>query len=158
DVAKDAARMLLLINIEQDQPRKIVQYFEVVKEKAPELVLTFDKLLAIGKAYRAIGEYERAYLVWRGVIEASYLEDARIGEVLRQQGKTLEGTAYLIALWRASPSSAAIESDFFALSQVLARHAGQAIDNPALRQELAGAAVTRSELLLQAIRLIQIVL
>src|SRR4029077_1126302 len=39
DIAKDAARMLLLINIDQDQPRKVVQYFEVVKEKAPELVL-----------------------------------------------------------------------------------------------------------------------
>ncbi|HWE40679.1 MAG TPA: alpha-2-macroglobulin family protein, partial [Isosphaeraceae bacterium] len=32
DIAKDAARMLLLINIDQDQPRKVVQYFEVVKE------------------------------------------------------------------------------------------------------------------------------
>ncbi len=40
DIAKDAARMLLLINIREEQARKIVQYFEVVKEKAPELVLT----------------------------------------------------------------------------------------------------------------------
>ena len=158
DIAKDAARMLLLINIDLDQPRKVVQYFEVVKEKAPELVLTFDKLLAIGKAYRAIGEFERAYLVWRGVIEASYLEDARIGEVLRQRGRTLEGIAYLLDLWRAYPNTASIESDFFGLSQVLARHADQAVQNAALRQELAGASVTRSALLLQAIRLIQIVL
>ena len=45
DIAKDAARMLLLINIKDYEPRKVVQYFEVVKEKAPELVLTFDELL-----------------------------------------------------------------------------------------------------------------
>jgi uncharacterized protein YfaS (alpha-2-macroglobulin family)/tetratricopeptide (TPR) repeat protein len=158
DAAKDAARMLLLINIELDQPRKVVQYFEVVKEKAPELVLTFDKLLAIGKAYRAIGEFERAFLVWRGVIEASYLEDARIGEVLRQRGRTLEGIAYLLDLWRTYPNSAAIEGDFFALSQVLAQQAEKSIQDPALRKELAAASVTRSALLLQAIRLIQIVL
>ena len=44
DIAKDAARMLLLINIKDYTPRKVVQYFEVVKEKAPELVLTFDQL------------------------------------------------------------------------------------------------------------------
>jgi tetratricopeptide (TPR) repeat protein len=150
--------MLLLINIELDQPRKVVQYFEVVKEKAPELVITFDKLLAIGKAYRAIGEFERAYLVWRGVIEASYLEDARIGEVLRERGKTLEGIAYLLGLWREYPGSASIDSDFFGLSQVLARHAERAISDPGLRKELAEASVTRSELLLQAIRLIQVVL
>src|SRR5262249_5059687 len=55
-VAKDAARMLLMINIRADQPRKIVQYFEVVKEKSPELFLSFDQLLAIGKAYRDIKE------------------------------------------------------------------------------------------------------
>ena len=35
EIAKDAARMLLLINIKEEQPRKIVTYFEVVKEKAP---------------------------------------------------------------------------------------------------------------------------
>ena len=82
-----------MINIRADQPRKIVQYFEVVKEKAPELILTFDQLLAIGKAYRDIKEYERAMIVWRGLIEASYLEDARVGELLRQRGKTLEAIA-----------------------------------------------------------------
>ena len=67
-------------------PHKVVKYFEVLKEKAPELVLPFDRIAAVGRAYRAIGESERAYLVWRAVAEASYLEDARIGEALRQRG------------------------------------------------------------------------
>ena len=155
DVAKDAARMLLLINIKEYDARKVVQYFEVVKEKAPELVLTFDQLQVIGRAYRDINEFERAYLVWRGVAEASYLEDARVGEVLRQRGKTLEGIAYLLGLWREYPDTPSIESDFFGLSQVLARHAGKAITDPPLRRELADAGVTRSELLLQSIRLTQ---
>ncbi|HEX8201838.1 MAG TPA: alpha-2-macroglobulin family protein, partial [Isosphaeraceae bacterium] len=39
DVAKDAARMLLLAHIRHYEPKKIVQHFEVLKEKAPELVL-----------------------------------------------------------------------------------------------------------------------
>ena len=103
DIAKDAARMLLLVNIKEEQPRKIVTYFEVVKEKAPELILTFNQLLSIGKAYREIKEYERAMIVWRGLIEASYLEDARVGELLRQRGKTLEAIAYLVDLWRSYP-------------------------------------------------------
>lgn len=155
DIAKDAARMLLLIHIREYDARKVVQYFEVVKEKAPELVIGFDDLRVIGRAYRDIGEFERAYLVWRGVAEASYLEDARVGEVLRQRGKTLEGVAYLISLWREYPDSASIDADFFGLSQVLAQLAGKAVTDPALRRELADAEVTRSQLLLQAIRLIQ---
>ena len=155
DVAKDAARMLLLASIKAFDARKVVQYFEVVKEKAPDLVLTFDDLRAIGRAYRDIGEHERAYLVWKGVVDASYLEDARIGEVLRQRGKTLEGVAYLLDLWREYPDSAPIEADLFALAQLLARLASKAIDEPALRRELAGAGVTRSDLVVQSTRLIQ---
>jgi tetratricopeptide (TPR) repeat protein len=157
-VAKDAARMLLLVNIRAEQARKIVTYFELVKEKAPELILTFDQLLSIGKAYREINEYERAMIVWRGLIEASYLEDARVGELLRQRGKTLESIAYLIELWQSYPNTASIESDFFGLSQVLAQTASQAFTNPDLRRELAAAGITRSQLLLQSIRMIQVFL
>ena len=158
DIAKDASRMLLLISIREGQPRKIVQFFEVVKEKSPELFLSFDQLLAIGTAYRDIKEYERAMIVWRGLIEASYLEDARVGELLRQRGKTLEGMAYLIDLWRSYPNTASIESDFFGLSQVLAQAASRAFTDPNLRRELAAAGITRSELLLQTIRMIQVFL
>src|SRR5918997_1322704 len=158
EVAKEAARMLLTAHIREYQPRKVVQYFEVLKEKAPERVIPFDELLVVGRAYRDINEFERAYLVWRGVAEASYLEDARVGEVLRRRGRTFEAIAYLISLWRESPGSAWIESDFFGLSQVLARQADVALTDPALRKEMAEAGVTRSELLLQAIRLIQVML
>ncbi len=155
DVAKDSARMLLLVSIRQGQPRNIVQYFEVVKEKSPELVLSFDQLLAIGSAYRDIKEYERATIVWRGLIEASYLEDARVGELLRQRGQTLEAMAYLLNLWRSYPETASIESDFFGLSQVLVQAASKAFTDPKLRRELAAAGITRSQLLLQSIRMIQ---
>ena len=124
-----------------------MKYFEVVKEKAPELILTFDQFLSIGNAYRDIKEYERAMIVWRGLIEASYLEDARVGELLRQRGKTLEAIAYLIDLWRSYPNTASIESDFFGLSQVVAQTASEAFTDPGLRRELALAGVSRSELL-----------
>jgi alpha-2-macroglobulin len=158
NVAKDAARMLLLINIQENQPRKIVTYFEVVKEKAPELILSFSQLMTIGRAYREIKEYERAMIVWRGLIEASYLEDARVGELLRQRGKTLESIAYLVDLWRSYPNTASIESDFFALSQVVSQRAARAFTDPPLRRELAVAGISRSELMLQTIRMIQVFL
>ena len=100
DIAKDAARMLLTISIRDYNPRDVVVYFEVLKEKAPELVISFDDIKMIGRAYGDIGEHERAYLVWRATTDASYLEDARVGEVLRQRGKMLDGIAYLLDLWR----------------------------------------------------------
>ena len=158
EVARDAARMLLTIHIKDYQPRKVVQDFEILKEKAPDLTIPFDEVLVVGRAYRDIGEHERAYLVWRAIVEASYLEDAQVGEVLRRRGKTLDAVAYLLDLWRDYPNTASIEADLFGLSQLLAVSAGKAIADPALRKELADAGVTRSELILQAIRLDQVLL
>lgn len=155
NVAKDTARMLLVSSIRTYDAGKVVRYFEVLKEKAPELVIPFDQIQVVGRAYRDLGESERAYLVWRAVAEASYLEDARVGEVLRQRGKPLQSAAFLLDLWRSYPDSAAIESDFFGLSQVVANLAARAIDDPAIRKELADADVTRSALLAQSIRLAQ---
>ena len=158
DIAKDAARMLLLINIKEEQPRKIVTYFEVVKEKAPELILTFNQLLAIGKAYREIKEYERAMIVWRGLIEASYLEDARVGELLRQRGKTLEAIAYLVDLWRSYPNTASIESDFFGLSQVVAQTASRGFHEPRPPPRAGCRGGHPVAVALQSIRMIQVFL
>ncbi len=156
DAARDVARMLLESAIAAgNAPRKVVKSFEILKEKAPELVLPFDRIAAVGRAYQAIGESERAYLVWKAVSEASYLEDARIGEALRQRGRTLEGTAYLLNLWREYPDSAAIRADLFGLSRVVAGLATNAETDPNLRRQLTEANVTRPELQLQAIRLTQ---
>ena len=66
DIGKDAARMLLLINIRQQDAAQDRPVFRGRQGEGPELVLTFDQLLAIGKAYRDINEYERAMIVWRG--------------------------------------------------------------------------------------------
>ena len=133
DIGKDASRMLLLINIRQEQARKIVQYFEVVKEKAPELVLTFDQLLAIGKAYREINEYERAMIVWRA--DRGQLPGRRPrGRVTAPSAaRHWEAIAYLVRPLARYPNTASIESDFFGLSQVVAQTASQAFANAGLR-------------------------
>ena len=107
------------------------QYFEVLKEKAPELVIPFDEHPGRRPGLRATSASTSGPTSSGAAIaEASYLEDARVGEVLRQRGKTLEGIAYLLDLWREYPGTASIQSDFFGLSQVLARLAGRAIDRP----------------------------
>ena len=64
---RDIARMLLWIitGREQLEARKIVNMFEILRERHPDLVIPFDKILRVGEAYRKIGEYERAWLVFR---------------------------------------------------------------------------------------------
>ncbi|HEX8201501.1 MAG TPA: alpha-2-macroglobulin family protein, partial [Isosphaeraceae bacterium] len=157
DVLREVARTLLYVHLDPYQPRKIVRDFEVIREKQPDLFLPFEKLLVIGRAYADIGEHERAYLGWVAATEASYLEDARLGAVLRERGRTLQGAAFLLDLGRAYPDTATIQADLVALAQLLAR---QADPDPAApdarpRRELAEAGLTRSDLLAQAIRLLR---
>lgn len=158
DVAKDAARMLLLINVESRRPKKIVQYFEVLKIKSPELVLSYDVMKAVARAYRDIQEYERAFLVWRAIIESSYLEDAKVGETLRQRGKTLEAAAYLLKLWREYPNTESIAGDLLGLSQLLSNLANRSLTDPAARRELLTGKVSRVELIQQSMRLLEVFL
>jgi len=155
DVARDAARILLSAHIQSYDARKVVRDFEVLKEKGPEVIIPFDEVLVVGRAYRDIGEFERAFLVFRALAEASYLEDAQVGEVLRQNGQTLEAITFLLDLWRESPGSASIEGDLFGLSQVLTVAAGRAFADPTLRDKLAKVGISRPQLLAQSIRLIQ---
>ncbi len=158
EVARDTARILLSAHIASYDARKVVRDFEILKEKGPEVIVPFDEVLVVGRAYRDINEPERAFLVFRALAEASYLEDAQVGEVLRQNGRPLEAITYLLDLWRESPGSAAIEADLFGLSQVLTADAGKAISDPTLRTRLAEANLARPELVAQAIRLIQTML
>ncbi len=155
DVAREAARMLLTVEIELGNAREIVRYFELLREKAPEIVIPFDEIRVVGRAYRDIGEYERAFLVWRATAEASYLEDARLGELLRAQNRELESIAYLLELWKSYPNTASTETDFFGLSQLVASLATRASDDANLRSQLIDAKVSTKALLGQSIGLVQ---
>ena len=136
----------------------MVRDFEILKEKGPELVIPFDEVLVVGRAYRDINEPERAFLVFRALAEASYLEDAQVGEALRQNGQPLAAITYLLDLWRESPSAASIEADLFGISQVLTDAANRSLSDATLRKSLAEANVAKPELLAQSIRLIQTLL
>ncbi|MFM7132566.1 MAG: hypothetical protein ACKO0V_24750 [bacterium] len=156
--AGNIARMLLDAHIAAKEPRKIVNDFEVLKQKAPELVIPIDKIRVVGDSYAAIGEFERAWLVWRAVLEAGYLDETRLGQTLRQAGRPLEAAAYLLRVWQSYPGSASLQSDFFGLSRWLAQIASESQNNPDVRRQLLDAKITRSELFAQAISLTQLFL
>ncbi|MFM1802843.1 MAG: hypothetical protein RJA81_2195, partial [Planctomycetota bacterium] len=156
--ARESARMLLDAHIAAGEPRKIVQDFEILKQKAPDLVIPIDKIRTVGDSYAAIGESERAWLVWKAVLEAGYLDETRLGQTLRQTNRPLEAAAYLLKVWQAYPGSASQQSDFFGLSRWLSQIANDSNSQPILRRELLNAGITRSELIAQAISLTQLFL
>jgi outer membrane protein assembly factor BamD (BamD/ComL family) len=157
-VARETARMLLDAHIASKKPGKIVEDFEILKSKAPDLVIPTEKIKAVGDAYVAIGEHERALLVWRAMIDSGYLEDAQLAQTLRRTDRPLEAAAYLLDLWKSYPNSAGRQSDFFGLSRWLAQLADESNTDAATRRRLLAANVTRSHLLAQSVALTQLFL
>ena len=115
------ARMLLWIHTKPEfyDARKIVEVFEILRERYPSLEIPFDRILVVGKAYRDIGENERAWLVYRAVISASFTNDAGISVVLEDEGRFLGSIDFQERIWREYPDTAEVTSAYFALSQLL---------------------------------------
>jgi len=118
---REVARMLLWICTEDSyyDARKVVEYFEILRERFPELYIPFDKILVVGRAYRDIEEFERAYLVYKATIDASFINDSNVSAVLEDEGQFLSSIDFQENLWREYPDSAQVISSYFALSQAI---------------------------------------
>ena len=136
---REVARMLLWIYTSREfyDSRQIVKVFEVLRERYPQLEIPYDKILAVGRAYRDIGEPERAYLVYRATIDASFVNDLNVSAVLEDEGRFLGSIDYQEDLWREYPDTAQVSAAYFALSQALYRKAPKAAE--LAKQELSAA-------------------
>lgn len=116
---REVARMLLWIHTEDKyyDSRKVVEYFEILRERFPELYIPFDRILVVGRAYRDIEEFERAYLVYKATIDASFVNDSNVSAVLEDEGQFLSSIDFQESLWKEYPDSPQVISSYFALSQ-----------------------------------------
>ena len=116
---RESAKMLMYIAIAENNSREIVHYFEVMKEKYPDLLLSFEDILRVGRAYRNIQEYERAAQVLKATAEASFLKDVQISGSLETQGEFFASLDYTKSLLMEYPDIPSTESSFYALAQIL---------------------------------------
>ncbi len=118
---KDVCRMLLWIYTSEGyyDAQKIVEVFEVLRERYPALEIPFDKILTVGQAYRDLEEYERAYLVFKATIDASFINDINVSAILEDEGLFLGSIDYQEDLWREYPDSAQATTMLFSISQAL---------------------------------------
>ena len=127
---RDLARMLLWIYTMDDyfDQKRVVEMFEILRERHPDLTIPFDKILVVGKAYRVLGEHERAWLVFRATIDSSFINDASISATLEDQGQFLGSLDYQERIWREYPDTAPVVGSFFAISQQLYQKAPKAAE------------------------------
>ena len=126
---KETARMLLWMYTTKAlyDARKVIEVFEILRERYPELYIPFDKIRVVGVAYRDIEEFERATLVYQSTIVSSFANDSNISAVLQDEGQFIRSIAFMENLWREYPDTASAVSAHFALSQALYAKASEPI-------------------------------
>jgi uncharacterized protein YfaS (alpha-2-macroglobulin family)/tetratricopeptide (TPR) repeat protein len=147
---RETARMLLFVSIDKGDARDVVKYFEVLKEKYPELFIPFDKVLAVGKAYKEIEEFERAMLVYKATVAASFVKDANVAGVLERQERPIESIDFLKGLWSAYPDIPSVTNAYLALSDMLYTLAPKTGDLKELKEKK----LTSDDLMLASIRIL----
>ena len=146
DPYKDTARMLLDIHLETGPDREVVRFFEIIKEKWPDLELTFDKIIKVGAAYDALGEYERAYLVFRATVENSFLRESAVPAFLEAQGEFLRSVDVMRKVLADYPPESYVAAATYSLAQRVFSKGPTASEDPKLREKK----VTRVDLVRQA--------
>ncbi len=125
---REVARMLLWIHTDPSfhDAKRVVETFEVLRRRYPDLTIPFDKILVVGKAFRGIGEFERAMIVFQATIDSSFINDSNISAILQDEGQLFASIAYQENLWREYPDTADSLASYFALAQLLYEKAPQA--------------------------------
>ena len=135
DFYKQSTEMLLNAHLEIGPPNEVVYHFEAIKERWPEIEIPYSKILQIGDAYHDMGEYERAYLIFRGTVESSFLTDSQVAGFLHSQDELLRSVDVMSSLIRQYPPEPYVAAATFDLGQQVYSMAPLANEKPCLREK-----------------------
>jgi len=114
---KETVKMLLYLALAKGEAKAVVDYFEILKERYPELVIPFEKIIAVARAYRQRGEHERAIQVFRAIAEGFYFQEGNVAGVLEEAGDFIAATEFLERLLAEHPDLPVVQSGLYSLAQ-----------------------------------------
>ena len=125
------------------KPEEIVDLFEIVEQRYSSIVIPYEKLLAVGRAYHDRGEDEAACLLWRSTLSSSFRDDLPVAAELEQSGEYMRSVSYLRDLYWQYPDLPTVIESLYGLSQDVYAHKEQAheIDNDLSPNDLIARAV-----------------
>ncbi|MBW2699652.1 MAG: tetratricopeptide repeat protein [Deltaproteobacteria bacterium] len=117
--ANDVLSKLLFASIDLGDHERILKYFEISKEKNPNLVIPFDKIQPVQLAYRKLGVYEGGMYLARGLAEAQFLRDLKAVGQLESERAAAEAMATTRELLGSYPDNALGAQAAYSFSQVV---------------------------------------
>ncbi|GAB4145397.1 MAG: hypothetical protein Tsb009_17540 [Planctomycetaceae bacterium] len=149
-VYKHVVQMLFRASQANKEDDALVKYFEILKERYPDVEVDFDAIMQVANAYRQLGEYERGYLVYRATIEASFERESQIAGFLDARGEFLRSVQVMERLLAEYPAESYVALSSYALAQEVYGKAADVAKNRKLRD----AGLTRVNLIATSIRMI----
>ena len=132
------------------QNPSIVEYFEIIKEKLPDIEIDFPSILRVALAYRALGEYERSFLVYRATLEAAFQRETQIAGFLDDRNQFLRSVQVMERLLGDYPAEAYVAMASYSLAQEVYGKAPSA----AKSEELLHAGMTRVDLIAASVEML----
>lgn len=132
---RDIARMKLWILAEKPDgdAKVLIDAFELLTERHPQLVIPFEKLLRVGAAYRKLNEFERAGAIFRAALDGAFLQDSSLSAAIEDAGDYLGGVDLQERLWLEFPDSKDVRESLSGLAQSLSTKAPEAERLPVRR-------------------------
>ncbi|QDT12981.1 tetratricopeptide repeat protein [Planctomycetes bacterium K23_9] len=150
DKHRNAVRWLFLSSLSENDHADTVKYFEVLKEKFPDVEISFEDILTVAKSYRELGEYERSYLVYRATVQGSFERESQVAGFLNARGEFARSVEAMERVLRDYPAESYVATATYALAQETYRRAPSAADDVKLKE----AELTRVHLIQGAIEML----
>lgn len=148
-IYKECVEMLFRTSLATDQHREIVRYFEIIKEKYPDVELDFVAIMKVATAYQELGEYERSYLVFRATIESAFERENQIAGFLSGQKEFIRSVEVVERLLHEYPAESYIAIATFALAGEVYSKAAEVKDDTMLKDS----GITSVDLIASSIRM-----
>lgn len=132
EALRQTSKMLLDIAIEADDHESIIEHFEVLGEKSPELYIDYDDLLAVAAAYRSIREHENALRIERALCIETFGTDLKVAGALAELGDFQGSIDTMRRLWLDYPDVPMVVESSLTLSDRLLEKAPSAFLDPKL--------------------------
>jgi tetratricopeptide (TPR) repeat protein len=121
---QEVARALLWIRCKPEfyLPDRVIDLFEILEQRFPDVTIPYEKLLAVGHAYHDAGEDEAACLLWRSTIQACFRDDIPVAADLEEAQEYLRGVEYVERLFWSYPDLPTVIHGLYNLSQDVYAH------------------------------------
>jgi len=140
---KEVARMLFYVALDRftaeggdpaAEAQQVVRFFEILRERYPDLVVPLEKIVQVAQAYGAIHEWERATQVYLATAEASFNKESRVAGVLSDEGEFEASVDFMRRLALTYPDLPATENALYTLGQFIYGQASQPSTPSTLQQ------------------------